>query len=118
MLRAAGLPATGAAALSIAGYSGLMILELGGAVLVVLALVTGLEITGLGRDVGILSIPAGVLMTLHTLAIGPTTRFEKAGSTSSRRGPPGRGWGSLCPMTSRLALSAERNRVRCSLPCE
>ncbi len=64
MLRAAGLPATGAAALSIAGYSGLMILELGGAILVVLALVTGLEITDLGRDVGILSIPAGVLMTL------------------------------------------------------
>jgi len=64
MLRAAGLPATGAAALSIAGYSGLMILELGGAILAVLALVTGLEITDLGRDVGILSIPAGVLMTL------------------------------------------------------
>jgi lactate permease len=41
-----------------------MILELGGAVLVVLALVTGLEITELGRDVGILSVPAGVLMTL------------------------------------------------------
>jgi lactate permease len=64
MLRATGLPATGAAALSIAGYSGLMILELGGAILVVLALVTGLNTTDLGRDVGLLSVPASVLMTL------------------------------------------------------
>jgi lactate permease len=64
MLRASGLPATGAAALSIAGYSGLMILELGGAILTVLALVTGLEMASLGWDVGLLSIPATVLMSL------------------------------------------------------
>ena len=62
MLRASGLPATGSAALSIAGYSGLMILELGGAILTVLALVTGLEMEQLGKDVGLLSIPATVCM--------------------------------------------------------
>ena len=64
MLRATGLPATGSAALSIAGYSGLMILELGGAILTVLALVTGLNMQQLGRDVAYLSIPATVLMVL------------------------------------------------------
>ncbi|MGD9167793.1 MAG: L-lactate permease, partial [Syntrophobacterales bacterium] len=64
MLRAAGLPATGSAALSIAGYSGLMILELGGAILTVLALVTGLNMQQLGREVAYLSIPATVLMVL------------------------------------------------------
>ncbi len=62
MLQAAGLPGTGAAALSIAGYAGLMILELGGAVLAVLALVTGLDVTALGRDVALVSLPAVMLM--------------------------------------------------------
>jgi lactate permease len=64
MLRATGLPPTGSAALSIAGYSGLMILELGGAILAVLALVTGLDTAGLGRDLALLSLPATVLMVL------------------------------------------------------
>lgn len=62
MLRASGLPPTGSAALSIAGYSGLMILELGGAILTVLALVTGLDIHVLGRDVAVLSFMATTLM--------------------------------------------------------
>ncbi len=62
MLSAAGLPGTGAAALSIAGYAGLMILELGGAILTVLALVTGLEMVGLTHDVALLSLPATLLM--------------------------------------------------------
>ncbi|HBD07771.1 MAG TPA: hypothetical protein DCZ69_05875, partial [Syntrophobacteraceae bacterium] len=63
MLQAAGVPGTGAAALSIAGYAGLMILELGGAILTVLALVTGLEAVGLAHDVALLSLPAALLMT-------------------------------------------------------
>jgi lactate permease len=64
MLRAAGLPATGSASLSIAGYSGLMILELGGAILAVLILVTGLDGGKLGHDVALLSLPATMIMTL------------------------------------------------------
>ena len=64
MLRAAGLPATGSAALSIAGYSGLMILELGGAILSVLGFVTGLDLELLSRDVALLSLPATILMVL------------------------------------------------------
>lgn len=64
MLRAAGLPATGSAALSIAGYAGLMILELGGAILSVLALVTGLDSANLGREVALLSLPATLLLVL------------------------------------------------------
>jgi len=64
MLRAAGLPATGAAALSIAGYAGLMVLELGGAILSVLALVTGLDSVSLGRQVALLSVPATLLLVL------------------------------------------------------
>jgi lactate permease len=64
MLRAAGLPAAGSAALSIAGYSGLMILELGGAILAVLGFVTGLELEILSRDVALMSMPATLLMVL------------------------------------------------------
>lgn len=64
MLRATGLPGAGSAALSVAGYAGLMILELGGAILAVLALVTGLEVNRLALDVAMLSIPATLLMVL------------------------------------------------------
>jgi len=64
MLRAAGLPATGSAALSVAGYAGLMILEMGGAILSVLALVTGLDSANLGREVALLSVPATLLLVL------------------------------------------------------
>jgi lactate permease len=64
MLSATGLPGTGAAALAIAGYAGLMTLELGGAILAVLALVTGLDVTRLGQDVALLSLPATILMVL------------------------------------------------------
>ena len=62
MLQAAGVPGTGAAALSVAGYAGLMILELGGAILTVLALVTGLQAVGLAHDVALVSLPAAMLM--------------------------------------------------------
>lgn len=62
MLRATGLPATGSAALSIAGYAGLMILELGGAILSVLSLVTGLDSANLGREVALLSLPATLFL--------------------------------------------------------
>lgn len=64
MLRAAGLPSTGAAALSIAGYAGLMILELGGALLSVLVLVTGLDSMALSHQVALLSLPATLLLVL------------------------------------------------------
>ena len=77
MLRATGLPATGSAALSIAGYSGLMILELGGAVLTVLTLVTGLESDVLGWDVALLSLPATMLLVLSfPWLLGEANRFR------------------------------------------
>lgn len=64
MLLEAELPVKGAAALAIAGYSGLMILELGGALLDVLVLVTGLDGAALSLDVALVSLPAVMLMTL------------------------------------------------------
>jgi len=64
MLLSAGLPPMGAAALSVAGYSGLMILELGGAILAVLALVTELDPNKLGIDVALFSFPATLLLTI------------------------------------------------------
>lgn len=64
MLLSAGLPPMGAAALSVAGYSGLMILEMGGAILAVLALVTELDPNTLGIDVALISLPATLLVTL------------------------------------------------------
>ncbi len=64
MLLSAELPPMGAAALSVAGYSGLMILELGGAILAVLALVTGLDADKLGIDVAFFSFPATLMLTV------------------------------------------------------
>ncbi len=65
MLKAHGLPPAGCAALSIAGYAGLMILEFGGAFLAVLALVTGLDTKVLGAATAILSLPATLVMVLY-----------------------------------------------------
>lgn len=62
MLRAAGIPPTGAAALSIIGYSGLMTLELAGIIITVLSIVTGIPIYDLGIASAWLSIPATVMM--------------------------------------------------------
>lgn len=66
MLLTAGAPAAGAAALSIAGYAGLMILELGGAIFTVLIFVTGLDPDVLCRDVALLSAFAAVI-TVYSL---------------------------------------------------
>ncbi|MEW6237398.1 MAG: L-lactate permease [Candidatus Omnitrophota bacterium] len=62
MLRAAGTPPMGAAALSIIGYSGLMTLELAGIIITVLSLATGLPIGELGIASAWLSIPATICM--------------------------------------------------------
>ncbi|MBI4775695.1 MAG: L-lactate permease [Deltaproteobacteria bacterium] len=64
MLNAAGVSPTGSAALSIIGYAGLMTLELGGIIVTVLALVTGLPVRDLGIAAAWLSIPASLLMAL------------------------------------------------------
>ena len=64
MLRAAGVSRTGAAALSIIGYAGLMTLELGGIIITVLALVTELPVRDLGLAAAWISIPATVLLAL------------------------------------------------------
>ena len=64
MLRAAGVSRTGAAALSIIGYAGLMTLELGGIIITVLALVTELPVRDLGVAAAWISIPATVLLAL------------------------------------------------------
>lgn len=64
MLHAAGVSPTGAAALSIIGYAGLMTLELAGIIITVLALVTGLPVRDLGLAAAWLSIPATLLMAL------------------------------------------------------
>jgi lactate permease len=64
MLRAAGVAPTGAAALSIIGYAGLMTLELAGIIITVLALVTGLPVQALGLAAAWISIPATALMAL------------------------------------------------------
>ena len=64
MLAAAGVSPTGAAALSIIGYSGLMTLEMAGIIVTVLALVTGLPVADLGMTAAWLSIPATLAMAL------------------------------------------------------
>ncbi len=64
MLRQAGVPATGAAALSIIGYAGLMSLEMAGIVITVLSLVTGLPLRDLGLAAAWISIPAVLIMAL------------------------------------------------------
>ena len=64
MLRAAGVSPTGAAALSIIGYAGLMTLELAGIIVTVLALVTGLPVQELGMAAAWVSIPATLLMAI------------------------------------------------------
>lgn len=62
MLRASGVLPTGAAALSIIGYSGLMTLELSGMILAVHSLITGLPIQALAISSAWLSIPATLMM--------------------------------------------------------
>jgi lactate permease len=62
MLHAAGVSASGAAALSIIGYSGLMTLELAGIIVTVLSLVTGFPIADLAIASAWLSIPATLAM--------------------------------------------------------
>ncbi|MFH1155100.1 MAG: L-lactate permease [Pseudomonadota bacterium] len=77
MLHTAGVSPTGAAALSIIGYAGLMSLELAGIIITVLALVTGLPVRELGMATTWLSIPATVLMALSAplfLPAGPDSR--------------------------------------------
>lgn len=64
MLRAAGVSPTGAAALSIIGYAGLMTLELAGIIVTVLSLVTGLPVQELGMAAAWVSIPATLLMAI------------------------------------------------------
>lgn len=64
MLRAAGVSPTGAAALSIIGYAGLMTLELAGIIVTVLSLVTGLPVQELGLASAWISIPATLLMAV------------------------------------------------------
>jgi len=62
MLRAAGVEPTGAAALSIVGYAGLMTLEVAGIFITVLALVTGLPVEKLALASAWLSVPATLAM--------------------------------------------------------
>jgi lactate permease len=64
MLKTAGVSATGAAALSIIGYAGLMSLEMAGIIITVLSLVTGLPLRDLGLAAAWISIPAVLLMAL------------------------------------------------------
>ncbi|MBF0525516.1 MAG: L-lactate permease [Deltaproteobacteria bacterium] len=62
MLRTAGVDPTGAAALSIIGYAGLMTLEMGGIIVDVLSLVTGLPVRELGIASAWLGVPAMLIM--------------------------------------------------------
>jgi lactate permease len=62
MLLAAGAPPAGAAVLSIAGYAGLMTLEMAGVIIDVLTLVTGLPRHDLGLTSAWLSVPAMLAM--------------------------------------------------------
>lgn len=64
MLHSAGVGPAGAAALSIVGYAGLMTLEMGGIVITVLALVTGIPVADLAPAAAWLSIPAVTAMAL------------------------------------------------------
>lgn len=64
MLHAAGVSPTGAAALSIIGYAGLMTLELAGIIVTVLSLVTGLPVAELGMAAAWISVPATVLLAV------------------------------------------------------
>jgi lactate permease len=62
MLHAAGVSATGAAALSVIGYSGLMTLEMAGIIITVLSLVTEIPMGELAVASAWLSIPATLAM--------------------------------------------------------
>jgi lactate permease len=62
MLHAAGVSPVGSAALSIIGYAGLLALEMGGVIITILALVTGLPAEDLGIASAWLSIPAIIAM--------------------------------------------------------
>ncbi len=64
MLHAAGVSPSGAAALSIVGYAGLMTLEMAGIIVTVLSLVTGIGVGELGIAAAWLSIPATLIMAL------------------------------------------------------
>ncbi len=62
MLRVAGVEPSGAAALSIVGYAGLMTLEMAGVIVTVLSLVTGIPERELGLASAWLSVPAALAM--------------------------------------------------------
>jgi lactate permease len=62
MLHAGGVSPVGSAALSIVGYAGLLALEMGGVIITILALVTGLPAEELGIASAGLSVPAVVAM--------------------------------------------------------
>ncbi len=79
MLRAAGVSPTGAAALSIIGYAGLMTLELAGIIVTVLALVTELPVRELGLAAAWISIPATLLLALSAPFFLP--RNDRIGKT-------------------------------------
>lgn len=71
MLKESGVSAHGSAALSIVGYAGLMTLELGGIIVTVLAMVTGLPIDELGVASAWLSIPATITMAICAITFLP-----------------------------------------------
>ena len=79
MLQAAGVSPTGAAALSIIGYAGLMTLELAGIIVTVLALVTELPVRELGLAAAWISIPATLLLALSAPFFLP--RNDRIGKT-------------------------------------
>ncbi len=77
MIRAAGISATGAAALSVLGYAGLMHLSLAGVIVTVLIAVTGLPAASLTWNLAILSFPATILFAFSIpWIIGTPFRFQ------------------------------------------
>lgn len=64
MLRATGVGPSGAAALSIVGYAGLMTLEMAGIFVTILSLITGIPHGELGMAVAWLSLPAVLIMAV------------------------------------------------------
>ncbi len=71
MLKESGVSSFGSAALSIIGYAGMMTLELGGIIVTVLAMITGLPIDELGVASAWLSVPATVAMSLCAIIFLP-----------------------------------------------
>ncbi len=65
MLYAAGVPPTGAAALAVIGYAGLMTLEMAGIIITVIAIITGLPMYDIGVASAWLSIPAMLWLSIY-----------------------------------------------------